>query len=457
MSINFVAHISAYTFGTSPITSVAYTPFAGNALLRFIATNASSTVSATGTQGSYALISPPGLNNDTDGDEFGSYSNLNAVASSQTYTLTTSATGAVNYDILVEYSATNNISNGAYSNRTGIASGANILGAAVTVPVGSTLVAICFSSLSATNVITAANGTSRWAVSDGTAGFTIADYAGAGSSVTPTFTSTEATGDYAIVQVMLNPPAANIGKRLGVAGPGISPDKRQQFLSKRLSSQQTIIAALSGQTILIGVTSGSLTALGYGALRSSGPGISPDYTKLFSARQFGFPQVAAPTPISGQTISLSIATGSLSGVGALSGEVNCISTFTGALNASGALSGETIALGIGTGLLVGAGSLSGDSMGLSVGIGSLSSTAPNLSGLSVSLSMGSGALTGVGALSGNVLVISTYTAELDGSVFLSGSTISISAATGLLIASSGTVTDLHQVYFIANVGTLMNR
>lgn len=209
--ITFVAHAAAYINGSTPVTGAAYTPgAAGHQLVMFTANDASITNTVTGTQGTYSLVTPPGRNNDADGDGMAIFSNPSAVASSQTYTLTAAGSaGNSLYGVLMEYTATNSLSSGVATVRTGITSASNILGSAVTVPTGSTLVAICWSSLSSTDTITASNGTSRWQIHDGVGGFTVADYAGSGASVTPTFTSTEGTGDYMVVQVMLNPLTTN--------------------------------------------------------------------------------------------------------------------------------------------------------------------------------------------------------------------------------------------------------
>lgn len=222
-TISFVAHPAAYTNGSSPVTSASYTPTtAGNQLLMFTANDASIANTVTGTQGTYSLVTPPGRTNDADGDGMAVFSNPTAVASSQTYTMTATGSGAGTvYGVLVEYGATNSLSNGVATVRTGITSGSSILGAAVTVPTGSTLVAIIWASLSATDLISNSNGTARWQIHDGVGGFTVADYTGAGSSVTPTFTSTQATGDYIIVQIMLNPAGGGaVQKKMMLLGIG---------------------------------------------------------------------------------------------------------------------------------------------------------------------------------------------------------------------------------------------
>lgn len=247
MTIAFVAH-NTYINGSSPVTGGAYTPgTAGNQLLMFTANDASIANTVTGTQGIYSLITPPGRVNDANGDGMAIFSNPTAVATSQTHTLT--ATGSATntlYGILLEYSGVGSLSNGATTQNTGIASGSNIVGAAVTVPVGSTLVAVCWSGTSATDLISCSNGTARYQIHDGVGGFSVADYTGAGASVTPTFTSTENPSSSLVVQIMLNAP----GSTFALTG--------QSTTSSEGTISRSVTYGLTGQTATF--TEGTITA-----------------------------------------------------------------------------------------------------------------------------------------------------------------------------------------------------
>lgn len=203
----FVKHATAIVDGTPPQASAAFTPGAnGNGLIVFTLDATTSTTTVTGTgAGTYGLVTPPGLNNDTDGDRWGVFFNPNASAVSQTFTV---AGATFVGGVQLEFSGVSSISNGQYSNPTGIASGANILGKSQVIPQDSVLVALFISSTSATVAPTPKSAvgapTTLWSLpTSAIGGFAVASYAG-GQTITPTATSTETTGNFSVLQFLVN-------------------------------------------------------------------------------------------------------------------------------------------------------------------------------------------------------------------------------------------------------------
>lgn len=155
--------------------------------------------------GTYSILTPPG-------QQFSNFIalatalNSSATAGAQTVTVSSNSSGDFSVGMALEYSGVSSVSSSeTLPNTPGTGAGA-IQGTAVTVPTGSILVAICLDNHS-TTVPTATAGTSRGSGVVATSfGYAIAEYAGAGSSITPSFTSAAGgTSQFSVVQWVLTP------------------------------------------------------------------------------------------------------------------------------------------------------------------------------------------------------------------------------------------------------------
>lgn len=251
----------------------------------------------------------------------------------------------------------------------------------------------------------------------------------AAASITSTAGNTASIG-YVGMLIALAPAqtAVAVGASINPRGPGISPDRQAQFQAKRLSTAQSTPTAISGFSVTLSVASGNLANAPYGAVRTSGPGVSPDYTKLFRPKALDSSQQGT-SPLTGNAVALSVGTGSLSGSGSLTGNAISLSIAQGlvAQLASGALNGGVVSLSVGTGLLSGAGALTGNAVSLSVGQAQMTAV---IAGNGLSISVDTGSLTGSGLLTGNAVILSPATGLLQGAGSLSGLTVSVSVGTG---------------------------
>lgn len=210
MSVSWVQTVAAWE-GTSPAASGSFTPAASDQLIvvqaNFNNSGATAVVSGTGTYnqlGSY-------LNDTLHGNTLGQAWNASSAASSQTATVTGGTGNAVG-GWLWEYSGVASVTpNAVLDPSPGAGTGA-ILGTSVQVPVGAVLLALCFDcSSSGTAAISSPSGTTR-----GSGAFPVllnnycaTEYAGAGASIQPSFTSSAgASHEYAILQFLLSPSGA---------------------------------------------------------------------------------------------------------------------------------------------------------------------------------------------------------------------------------------------------------
>jgi hypothetical protein len=193
-----------YASGSSPATTGSFTPnAAGDALIEF-ALNPSGNSAISFSGGSTWSSIASGINPDTAVGV-----SLPCAAGAQTVTMT--ATSANFHSFGIEYSGVGSVSapTPTFQVNPGTGTGA-ILGNAVTVPVGSVLLALCVNFDSGTNTITSPSGTNRGnGLTSDNFEFCITEYAGAGASITPSFTSADgATERFSVMQVLMTPAIA---------------------------------------------------------------------------------------------------------------------------------------------------------------------------------------------------------------------------------------------------------
>jgi hypothetical protein len=269
------------------------------------------------------------------------------------------------------------------------------------------------------------------------------------TALNPSWTSTSATSMAAIVATYADA-STSLGRQPGKAGPGVGPDKRAQFTKRQLSSiiqASSIPGPLQGISVVSAIVFGQaigLLPVGPGRIPPTGPGIGPDYLKMFAPRQAGTTQLPSVTfaPMQGLAVSQSVAQASLSGAGALQGTSVAQSVAQAALSGSGSLAGTSLSLSIGSGAINGVGALQGLGLGQSIA-SALLNGAGSLQGLSVGQSIASGVIGGAGALAGLSIGQSIAFATMAANGSLSGISISISTTFGLLTAlTSGSMTGM---------------
>ena len=207
MAITFQQVIPPFSAGSGN-ASPAFTPISGSdELAMFIwdgSTGNSPTVTGTGT-GAWVTLS----SNASQVQQSTAY-NLGPIgAASQTITVS-DAGGSFPNCYPTEYSGVGTVTNGVGIYRPTPGAGAGlILGTSISVPTGSTLIALCVNYGDST-AITTSNGNSRGTGTLGGNYYIYADYAGAGSAIQPAFTCTAGgTDNFHVIQMMLNPPAGN--------------------------------------------------------------------------------------------------------------------------------------------------------------------------------------------------------------------------------------------------------
>lgn len=199
----------AQTTGPSSTTGSA-TPIVGDAIFGITAvwnqgsTSTAPTITGTGTYS--VLPSVPYWQDGAQGDNLLAV-NSSATAGSQTVTGIGHSPSVGNVNTwAVSYSGANvATSSGSQIQRTG---GGAVLGTAVSVPVGAVLFCWCFDSGNGTGTITAGAGSTQIA-NDPTTGWCLSEYAGAGASITPSFTTTIFSGFVNVLQVLILPSASN--------------------------------------------------------------------------------------------------------------------------------------------------------------------------------------------------------------------------------------------------------
>lgn len=224
MTIGFV-NVATPTFGNAggvtSVTSAAFTPSAGGCLLISggIFLNQIQVITFTDTQGPAIVnLNPPGNVGDSSNDSWQIAYQLNAVASSQTVTMTSnSASNAGFWSHILQYSGVASVS-GDWNDTVSPGTGAGgVKGIATVVPLGSVLVAYAtdaFNSTGSATITSLVSGgvtpTPRSvAVSSSfEGGYNWSEWAGTGSTVTPTFT-TSINEEHVVFQFLLTPAITN--------------------------------------------------------------------------------------------------------------------------------------------------------------------------------------------------------------------------------------------------------
>jgi hypothetical protein len=188
--------------GASPAVSDAFTPVAAGDALIFVSSYYAAAFSGTGT---YYQVGTPFPFTDLAYDDWSTGYNLSATAESQTTTATAGTAGDGVIAQGIEYSGVAAVS-ASIVNVPAPGTGANaIAGTPVTVPTGSVLVALCANANGDADTITT-SGTNRGSgAGDFNLSYCWGEWTGAGSSITPTFTTLDGTDNFVVVQWLLTP------------------------------------------------------------------------------------------------------------------------------------------------------------------------------------------------------------------------------------------------------------
>lgn len=203
--------LSPWVSGASITSASPFTPTVGNLLIVFGSffdqVGGSTAMSVSGT-GTYSVLNPPGQHADTQSGRELTAVNVSATGGSQTATVTLVGGGPGGGGFSVsEYSGANTAAlAGVLVERDNPGTGAGaIQGTAVVVPVGGVLTAWCQDISNGTGPITNTTDGSTVVAGSGT-GWCVIEYAGAGASITPKFTSSVgAATDFTLSQVMIPP------------------------------------------------------------------------------------------------------------------------------------------------------------------------------------------------------------------------------------------------------------
>lgn len=211
MAITFVQTAGTLDFQfTSPFTSPAFTAGAGD-YLGVLAASGNASFPTTSVTGSGSFAINGAHHTDVDNDDISIWQNTAATSGSQTI-VATSSVGHSETGLVFEYSGVGSAGTPVYTNNAAPGTGAGaIVGAAVTVPTGSVLVAIVYDSTSVTSTttITAVAGTSRLSVAGDNSTqpiLRVQEYAGSGASITPAFTTNVGADNFVVTQILLSPP-----------------------------------------------------------------------------------------------------------------------------------------------------------------------------------------------------------------------------------------------------------
>ena len=209
----------------------------------------------------------------------------------------------------------------------------------------------------------------------------------------------------ALVVIYREAAGASTGKSLNTPGPGISPNKRTQFQARILAGAPPLtIGVLAGTAALLFGQSGTLDQPPLtGRPTMTGPGISPDYLKLFRPRTLST-TLQSTGPISGSDGIIFGQSGTLTGSGALSGTAAITFGQTGVLTGMWALTGTNGLLFGQSGTLLGNGALAGidglvfGQSGTLAGSAALSGTNGIVFSATATADQPAGAMSGTGAI-----------------------------------------------------------
>lgn len=145
---------------------------------------------------------------------------------------------------------------------------------------------------------------------------------------------------------------ASLGRDLSKVGPGISPLKRKQFTQRQLDVPAivTTTVALTGQAVTVSAGNLAASTQYFGKSLVMGPGVSPDYTKVFAPKRFGYSSLVTDVTLalSGQPVTTS--TGTLIPATSIAITGTSVTASAGTLtpNLNIALTGTAVAVSSGT-------------------------------------------------------------------------------------------------------------
>lgn len=205
MTVAFVQTVTPwFNFGTNSSTSASFTAGSGNALVAVCTNGSNATNSVSGSSSAFSILTPPGQHPDLGNDLDICVASLPCVGGSQTCTFSSTTAGRVGW--LWEYSGVSTVTAAATDVASpGTGSGA-IHGAAVVVPSGGILLAMCTDVFS-TGVISSPTGTTRGSgtTAGGAVNYCATEYSGTGASITPSFTTASGSDSFVIFQWLLSP------------------------------------------------------------------------------------------------------------------------------------------------------------------------------------------------------------------------------------------------------------
>jgi hypothetical protein len=210
MAIAFRQLITPWS-SESPAASAAFTGTAGDSILAVGGDYSNDITAFSGSGGTYGLLTPPGNVEDVDFNHNWAIGDCLSIAGgSQTITVTGTVSDGM-AATAIEYSGVSTVSgNGKTVASPGTAANA-ITGTAVTVPTGSVLVACCIDTTDNTSATITTSGTSRGGgAGDLNTAYLFGEWAGAGGSITPEFTTTVGTDNYIVLQWLLTPASSGI-------------------------------------------------------------------------------------------------------------------------------------------------------------------------------------------------------------------------------------------------------
>lgn len=209
--ITFVSASMPMTQSNPPSVSSSFSPQAGDTIIVHNASGGSA-YPPTGVTGTGTYTQLGSILNDLNSDALGFWINANAAAGAQTTTLN-GVSGHLLWGTVWDYRGVGSVSNPVIKTVSSPGTGVGALaGDPVSVPAGSVLLVLVYDSSSATigTTITASapSGTNRVSYT-GTSvndfSWTLQEYAGAGTNITPAFTVSVGTDNYAIAYMVLAP------------------------------------------------------------------------------------------------------------------------------------------------------------------------------------------------------------------------------------------------------------
>lgn len=262
-----------------------------------------------------------------------------------------------------------------------------------------------------------------------------------------TFTAVDGTSAFVTIAIAIAEPGAapSLGRSFQT-GPGISPDKRKMFQSRPLSQQiqgVDVTVSLTGSNATF--TAGQLSPSGgdtkIGLIPPNGPGISPDYLKVFKARTLGFTQPNVTVALTGTSATFSAGTLSPATSVPLIGSAATFTAGTLAPNTAVPLTGQSGAFASGTLIPSTSVPLTGTSDAFTAG-SLLPATQVPVTGGALTFSAGTLSPAIDVALLGNSATFTTGNITAPGDVTVALTGISMTITSGIITPSGGDVSGI---------------